>query len=78
MVSFSNRPGSLTSIDSIGTDRTWVSAVRPDWTGAEALFGYENLLLPASSDGRAAWTVPAELQFMLRAADAPGVLSLEG
>lgn len=55
----------------IGADRTWVSAVRPDWTGAEALFGYENMLLPASPDGRAAWTVPAELQFMLRAADTP-------
>lgn len=55
----------------IGRERTFVSAVRPDWTGSEALFGYENLLLPPSSDGRAAWSVPEELRFMLEAADNP-------
>lgn len=55
----------------LGNDRTFVSSVRPDWTGAEALFGYENLLLPPSEDGRAAWSAPAELRFMLQAADDP-------
>lgn len=55
----------------LGGDRVLVSAVRPDWTGAEALFGYENLLLPPSADGRAAWSVPKELHFMLEAADDP-------
>jgi 5-methylcytosine-specific restriction enzyme B len=55
----------------IGSERCFVSPVRPDWTGAEALFGYENLLLPPTPDGRMAWTVPKELEFMLRAADDP-------
>jgi 5-methylcytosine-specific restriction protein B len=43
-----------------------VAAVRPDWTGAEALFGYEDGLKPVI-DGRAAWLVPAPLEFMLKA-----------
>ncbi len=55
----------------IGLERTFVSAVRPDWTGSEALFGYENLLLPPAPDGRAAWSVPNELRFMLEAVDNP-------
>ena len=55
----------------IGVDRTYVAAVRPDWTGAEALFGYENLLLPPDSDGRPAWSVPPVLEFMLQANDDP-------
>ena len=44
-----------------------VVAVRPDWTGPEALFGYEDALQPRSSDGRSAWYVPPPLEFMLRA-----------
>lgn len=48
--------------------RHLVVAVRPDWTGPEALFGYEDALQPRSPDGRAAWHVPAPLQFVLRAA----------
>ncbi|MGO9958054.1 MAG: hypothetical protein ACLP50_19145 [Solirubrobacteraceae bacterium] len=47
--------------------RHLVVAVRPDWTGPEALFGYEDALQPRSADGRAAWHVPAPLEFMLRA-----------
>jgi hypothetical protein len=47
--------------------RHLVVAVRPDWTGPEALFGYEDALQPRSSDGRAAWYVPAPLEFVLRA-----------
>jgi hypothetical protein len=35
--------------------RHLVVAVRPDWTGPEALFGYEDALQPRSPDGRAAW-----------------------
>lgn len=45
-------------------------AVRPDWTGPEALFGYEDALRPPA-DGRAAWFVPDTLRFLLAAADEP-------
>jgi 5-methylcytosine-specific restriction enzyme B len=45
--------------------------VRPDWTGPEALFGYEDALQPRSQDGRAAWHVPPPLEFMLRAVHEP-------
>ena len=51
------------------------TAVRPDWTGSEALFGYEDGLKPAV-DGRAAWVVPAALKFMLAARDNPGQVHL--
>ena len=50
----------------MGADRVHVAAVRPDWTGADALFGYEDGLKPAVK-GLAAWSVPATLSFMLRA-----------
>lgn len=50
----------------IGGDRVHVAAVRPDWTGSDALFGYEDGLKPVSK-GLAAWNVPATLSFMLRA-----------
>jgi MoxR-like ATPase len=51
--------------------RHLVVAVRPDWTGPEALFGYEDALQPTSLDGRPAWHVPDPLKFMLRAAREP-------
>lgn len=54
----------------LGKDRLHVAAVRPDWTGAEALFGYEDAL-KREVDGRAAWSVPAPLEFMLKAAADP-------
>ena len=54
----------------LGEARLYVAAVRPDWTGAEALFGYEDGLKPAVA-GRAAWSVPPALEFMLRAASDP-------
>lgn len=54
----------------LGKGRLHVSAVRPDWTGAESLFGYEDGLKPAV-DGRTAWVVPAPLEFMLTAANDP-------
>ncbi len=45
-------------------------AVRPDWTGPEALFGYEDALRPPK-DGKAAWFVPATLDFLIAAAQEP-------
>jgi energy-coupling factor transporter ATP-binding protein EcfA2 len=52
-------------------ERYRVVPVRPDWTGAEALFGYEDALREPSEDGRRAWHVPGPLEFMLRAARDP-------
>ena len=52
-------------------DRSLVVAVRPDWTGPESLFGYEDALRPTSADGRAAWYVPPTLEFMLDASRDP-------
>lgn len=54
----------------LGAARSTVIPVRPDWTGAEALFGYEDALLPAL-DGRRAWHAPQALQFFLQAAADP-------
>jgi 5-methylcytosine-specific restriction enzyme B len=54
----------------LGPERLYVAAVRPDWTGAEALFGYEDGLKP-EVDGRAAWQVPGPLGFILRAVRDP-------
>jgi len=54
----------------LGPSRLHVAPVRPDWTGAEALFGYEDGLKP-EIDGRPAWNVPAPLAFMLKAARDP-------
>lgn len=48
--------------------RTLTVPVRPDWTGPEALFGYQDALRPPL-DGRAAWFVPKSLEFMLAAAN---------
>jgi 5-methylcytosine-specific restriction protein B len=44
--------------------------VRPDWTGPEALFGYEDALRPPLN-GEAAWFVPRSLRFLLNAAHDP-------
>lgn len=55
----------------LGRDRLQVVAVRPDWTGAEALFGFEDALQRAEQ-GRRSWQVPEALKFMLRAARDPG------
>jgi 5-methylcytosine-specific restriction protein B len=54
----------------LGKDRLLVQPVRPDWTGAEYLFGYEDALLPIR-DGERAWYVPKTLKFMLRAGSDP-------
>lgn len=50
--------------------RSLVVAVRPDWTGPESLFGYEDALRTPRG-GRAAWFVPPTLDFLLRAAREP-------
>lgn len=54
----------------LGSDRMLVAPVRPDWTGAEVLFGYEDALKPVV-DGRASWCAPDTLRFLLRAAENP-------
>lgn len=57
--------------DWLGSDACLVLPVRPDWTGAEALFGYEDALQPPAPDGRRAWHAPDALRFMLRACRSP-------
>jgi 5-methylcytosine-specific restriction enzyme B len=51
----------------LGDRSSLLVPVRPDWTGAEALFGYEDALLD-DAGGRRAWHVPEALAFMLKAA----------
>jgi 5-methylcytosine-specific restriction enzyme B len=54
----------------LGRDALFVAAVRPDWTGAESVFGYEDALRPLDA-GRSAWNVPAILEFLLKATGDP-------
>lgn len=54
----------------LGPDRLCVVPVRPDWTGAEALFGYEDAL-QREVDGRRAWAMTTALKFMLKAVADP-------
>jgi 5-methylcytosine-specific restriction protein B len=54
----------------LGADRSRLVPVRPDWTGSEAIFGYEDALLP-QSEGRRAWHVPSTLEFILTARENP-------
>jgi 5-methylcytosine-specific restriction protein B len=64
----------------LGEARRLVVPVRPDWTGPESLFGYENALSVPATDGRLAWFVPAALEFMIRAVhhqDEPHLLVLD-
>jgi hypothetical protein len=64
----------------LGEARRLVVPVRPDWTGPESLFGYENALSVANADGRLAWFVPQALEFMIRAVhhqDEPHLLVLD-
>lgn len=53
-----------------GADRLAVVPVRPDWTGPEALFGFEDGL-SLLVDGKHAWMMTDVLQFVLRAARDP-------
>jgi 5-methylcytosine-specific restriction enzyme B len=64
----------------LGEARRLVVPVRPDWTGPESLFGYENALSLPDTDGRLAWSVPPALEFMIRAVhhqDEPHLLLLD-
>ena len=51
----------------LGSERLRIVPVRPDWTGTEAVFGFEDAL-QATINGRRAWHTTAPLQFILRAA----------
>lgn len=55
----------------LGDGRSLVVPVRPDWTGSDALFGFEDALHDPDESGRRPWHVPDVLQFMLRAAADP-------
>lgn len=55
----------------LGEDQFEIIPVRPDWTGSEALFGYEDALLEPADDGRRGWSVPRPLEFMLEASRDP-------
>ena len=54
----------------LGRDRHLVVAVRPDWTGSDAIFGFEDALQKVEQ-GRRSWQVPSALRFMLQAAHDP-------
>jgi hypothetical protein len=56
--------------DATGRPRHLVVPVRPDWTGPEALFGYEDALRSAEAR-KPIWFVPDPLEFILRAAVDP-------
>jgi 5-methylcytosine-specific restriction protein B len=51
----------------LGPNRSRLIPVRPDWSGAEAIFGYEDALRE-SYEGRRAWHVPDTLKLILEAA----------
>lgn len=53
-----------------GDGKLRVIAVRPDWTGPDALLGFENGLSDVV-DGHHAWNVPEALEFILTAARDP-------
>lgn len=53
--------------DEYGYPRHLVVPVRPDWTGPEALFGYEDALRSAETR-KPVWFVPDPFEFILRAA----------
>lgn len=54
----------------LGDGKCLVVPVRPDWTGSEAIFGYEDAIQPLK-DGRRAWHVTEVLGFMIKAAHDP-------
>jgi 5-methylcytosine-specific restriction enzyme B len=50
----------------LGVEHRAIVPVRPDWTGPESLFGYEDVLRPRIN-GHPAWSVPESLEFFLKA-----------
>ncbi|OBG53669.1 McrB family protein [Mycobacterium sp. E735] len=64
------RLGEWFGTDEHGRHRHVVVPVRPDWTGPESIFGYEDALRKSAS-GAPVWFVPEAFEFVLRAADDP-------
>lgn len=64
------RLGEWFGTDENGRHRHVVVPVRPDWTGPEFIFGYEDAL-QTSASGSAVWFVPEAFEFVLRAANDP-------
>ena len=62
--------GEWFGVDQHGRHRHIVVPVRPDWTGPEFIFGYEDALR-TSTTGAPVWFVPEAFEFLLRAADDP-------
>ncbi|OBI89888.1 hypothetical protein A5661_03600 [Mycobacterium asiaticum] len=64
------RLGEWFGTDAHGRHRHVVVPVRPDWTGPESIFGYEDALRKSTS-GAPVWFVPEAFEFVLRAVDDP-------
>lgn len=64
------RLGEWFGTDEHGRHRHIVIPVRPDWTGPESIFGYEDALRTSGS-GAPVWFVPEAFEFVLRAANDP-------
>jgi MoxR-like ATPase len=64
------RLGEWFGTDAHGRHRHVVVPVRPDWTGPESIFGYEDALRTSAS-GAPVWFVPEAFEFVLRAANDP-------
>lgn len=64
------RLGEWFGADEHGRHRHVVVPVRPDWTGPESIFGYEDALRTSTS-GSPVWFVPEAFEFILRAAQDP-------
>ncbi|CAN5643950.1 hypothetical protein BH11ACT6_BH11ACT6_16320 [soil metagenome] len=64
------RLGEWFGTDEDGRHRHVVVPVRPDWTGPESIFGYEDALRTSAS-GAPVWFVPEAFEFVLRAANDP-------
>jgi 5-methylcytosine-specific restriction protein B len=64
------RLGEWFGTDEHGRHRHVVVPVRPDWTGPESIFGYEDALRTSAS-GAPVWFVPEPFEFVLRAANDP-------
>jgi MoxR-like ATPase len=64
------RLGEWFGTDEHGRHRHVVVPVRPDWTGPESIFGYEDALRRSTS-GAPVWFVPEAFEFVLRATSDP-------
>lgn len=64
------RLGEWFGTDERGRHRHVVVPVRPDWTGPESIFGYEDALRTSASRAPV-WFVPEAFEFVLRAANDP-------